>query len=443
MCVLCFSVQHKKMKFVWLFICSLFLPHSWSLDCSQDSLHPECQGVENHKRKGRQLQIVFTGSYLDIGYFNGITFRQQRGVSGPISSTIYLAEALAARDHKVIYISDKIQESMIGVNQVTYYNATNVLNVHCDILITTSNLYDLAILRGDSNTRILGIVMHSDFQYFEFFADKILQLSHHNVIFFHVSRYAMWNILNEHEWMRNYQNILLPNTLDLREIPYPITLIQKRNHFVYFTNVQTAGGKKAAQLSFTIAQTFPDFKFITMYYPMNHTLDDHYHTFPTDTHYQLTFPPNGNHNTSRSNIYQVLYASKYFIYPCYDNQESMFTYYAVLEALLHGVIVIVPRQLASQYMDLFGDAIVYIESTESESENDVISRYHEKIQQFEENAELYVHQIAKGIALRERFSNVRIATRLEALLYEELDRVGKINLQDVELLGEYSPSRIF
>jgi hypothetical protein len=104
--------------------------------------------------------------------------------------------------------------------------------------------------------------------------------------------------------------------------------------------------------------------------------------------------------------------------------------YVILEALLHGVIVITVRN--SVFEELYGDAVCYIESDDlfsikcfktwsnnieinmdfQDFINGYTERFIDKVVELEGDIELQNKYIQRGLALKERYSNNTIATEL-------------------------------
>jgi glycosyltransferase involved in cell wall biosynthesis len=143
-------------------------------------------------------------------------------------------------------------------------------------------------------------------------------------------------------------------------------------------------------------------------------------------------------NTSKNNIFEYCAKGKYFVYPLVDIDigyvhNDTFAY-VVLEALLHGVVVITPRLLL--FEELYGDAICYIETddiiprvelthTRWDNKNSnfglpLVDRYVEKLRLLESNKELYNSYVQKGLLLKDKFDNKKVVNVL-------LDSINAIN----------------
>ena len=135
-------------------------------------------------------------------------------------------------------------------------------------------------------------------------------------------------------------------------------------------------------------------------------------------------------NTSKNTIFEYCKKSKYFVYSLINldnNKIHCDTFaYVVLEALLHGVIVLAPRLLL--FEELYGDAICYIETddiipriqlTQTDwlinNENfglPIVDRYVDKLNLLEKDKELYNSYVQKGLLLKDKFDNKKIANVL-------------------------------
>jgi glycosyltransferase involved in cell wall biosynthesis len=131
---------------------------------------------------------------------------------------------------------------------------------------------------------------------------------------------------------------------------------------------------------------------------------------------------------SKYDIFNYLVNSKYFVYPLINLDNNCIHYdtfgYVVLEALLHGVVVIAPK--IKVYEELYGDAICYIDTEGIIPEEDllywkkanpnfgfpIMDRYLEKIRLLESSEKLRKHYIEKGIEVCKKYSNIDIANIL-------------------------------
>jgi FkbM family methyltransferase len=141
-------------------------------------------------------------------------------------------------------------------------------------------------------------------------------------------------------------------------------------------------------------------------------------------------------NSAKYTIFKSVSESKYFVYPLINLDNNKIHYdtfgYVVLEALLLGCIVIVPK--IKVYEELYGDAICYIETDDIIPNEDllywkkdnhnfgfpILNRYIEKIKLLDENEELRKTYIEKGLLLREKFCNKKIANEFVSYLQNNL-----------------------
>jgi hypothetical protein len=98
--------------------------------------------------------------------------------------------------------------------------------------------------------------------------------------------------------------------------------------------------------------------------------------------------------------------------------------YVVLESLLLGVVVIVPK--IQVFVELYGDAVCYIETDDLIPEQyllywkqcnsnfgyPMLDRYVEKVKWLDNNPEIRKEYIEKGLRLYDKFSNNKISSEL-------------------------------
>ena len=178
-----------------------------------------------------------------------------------------------------------------------------------------------------------------------------------------------------------------------------------------------------------VLEHFPDFKLI-----MN-TYNDKNRAFLT-TNSQTQF----TEDSSKMKVYEALSRGKYFVYSLVNSEQINANYgkgaihydtfaYVVLEALLHGVVVIAPRMAV--FMEIYGDAICYVETEDvipahflsrwkQSNENfgkPILDRYVEKIRMLEANPEIRQQYIAKGLEVGKQFCHKKVTERfVKALL---------------------------
>jgi glycosyltransferase involved in cell wall biosynthesis len=170
-----------------------------------------------------------------------------------------------------------------------------------------------------------------------------------------------------------------------------------------------------------VIKHFPDFKLYTNTYDDNNrkNIEENNNIIMTE-------------NTSKNKIFEYCAKSKYFVYPLINLENDRIHYdtfgYVVLEALLHGVVVIAPKMAV--YEELFGDAVCYIDTDDIIPKDDLIhwnkwnknfglplvDKYVDKIKLLEDNVELYNEYVKRGLALKDTYSNIKIANNLLDML---------------------------
>lgn len=442
-------MEKRSLPALWSALIFLFwvVVGGLATNCLIDPSHPTCESVlvknmmSEQSEKPSLLQpkselvLVFTESYipLDAPKWNGETYRKKKGLSGTHAASIYLAEAFAALGHFVYFMADSVE---VGEYKGVYYIQPNmVTHIECDIFVATNHMIDLMLLtRFPFIFKKAMMIMNNDPIHAEGSTFVMAQFNAEKFVFAHVSRFTKYNVLFTAQWIERYEQQVLYDTIDIEEIPLPIDFTAKKKHFVFFACLERGG-----QISFQTATYFPDFEFHTNTYAFHHTkesIQDHFTTY--DEHNQLVIVSSGAKDT----IYQELRIAKYFVYPIVNSDTLHIHYdtfgYVVLEALLHGVVVIAPR--IGCFEELFDDAIAYVEVDDllpteylSQWRHDFpddpdlftlyCERFRAKVEQLENNSTLYTHYAMKGIALREKFSNLRIARMLESYFYDELIRL--------------------
>jgi hypothetical protein len=126
--------------------------------------------------------------------------------------------------------------------------------------------------------------------------------------------------------------------------------------------------------------------------------------------------------------------------------------YVVLEALLNGLIVIVPHM--SCFEELFGDAIAYVDVSDvvpkekryrwrhavpELNSDDVLQRYVAKVQELEASESLRLSYIEKAMKLRDRYDNMLIGKEFAKYAHMEVMKLAKREKMDAELYNEYEP----
>jgi hypothetical protein len=386
-----------------------------------------------------KLVIVFTESFIPSNEpkWNGETYRKKKGLSGSHAAAIYLSEAFASLGHFVYFMADSVE---VGAYKgVHYIQPDMVTEIDCDVLITTNNMMDLMLLtRFPFKVKKVLMTMHNDPLLTEGAHTYVMSQYHpEKYAFMHVSEFTKANVLFTQQWIDRFEQQVLYNSIDIDEIPLPIDFTAKKKHFVFFACLERGG-----EISFQTATYFPDFEFHTITYAFHHsrkTIQELFQVY--DEYKQLVILSNG----SKDMIYQELRIAKYFVYPIVNIETLQIHYdtfgYVVLEALLHGVVVIAPRM--GCFEELFDDAIAYVEVDDLlpaeyltqwrhafPDDPDLFAiycdRFHAKVEELESNETLYLQHAMKGISLRKKFTHLRIGRMLESYLYRELHRLEQL-----------------
>jgi glycosyltransferase involved in cell wall biosynthesis len=360
---------------------------------------------------------------------------------------MYLAEALAKLDHdvtvintsfvtrhlpkyntilyKIHYLKHIIPETY---NNVKYINYDKFESTNCDYIITTYNTDDLEILKKINNYKKMIVIMNNPLCGSNMY--KFQSLDKTKILIAFISNYSKDNILlNNDKFLKEYQHILLHNSIDNNDIKL---ITKKENSFIFFACIE-----RGFEMSNEIIKKFDNTSKFKIY---------------TNTYADIPKSLlNINNNiitpdTSKNTIFEYCAKSKYFLYPLIDletNNIHCDTFaYVVLEALLSGVVVIAPKM--KLFEELYGNAICYIDTCniisnkylESEYVNGVrcnkhpefgypvINKYVEKLNLLEQNNELYNSYVEKGLLLKEKYSHVNIVNTL-------LDNIDK--LKDVHI----------
>jgi len=361
------------------------------------------------------MKFVFSDS-LSLKW-NGNVARNKNGISGTHNAIMYLAEALAL-NHEVICVS--IFNNIIPdkYNGVTYINYNEFETCNCDYIITTYFVSDFLILDKINNYNKIIMIMNNpiDLHTNLIKKDIFYNIDPNKVIIAFISNASKELILSykESKFLKYYNHILLNNSIDINDIK---PIVTKENSFIFFACIG-----RGFKLVRNILDKFSNFKVYT------NTYDDNYKNELLSNNIHVT------EDASKNTIFNYCAKSKYFIYPLInldDNYVHCDTFgYVILEALLHGVVVIAPK--TKLYEELYGDAICYIDVDDVmpelyfELKNEklgypIINRYIEKLNLLENNVELYDSYVKKGLLLKERYSNKIIVNTL-------LDNLEKVNL---------------
>jgi glycosyltransferase involved in cell wall biosynthesis len=373
------------------------------------------------------MKFIFTESFPLI--WNGYTARNNKGISGSHTVSMYLAEGLAKLEENDVTIVNLTVEKEKKVNilkritkyknniiegnhlNVKYLNYNNLSNTSCDYIITTNCTDDINIINKVSEYKKIIIIMHNNL----FPGASLLKyLDKNKIIIAYISNVSKENILNsEDSFLKDYDSIILNNSIDISEIN---AKSEKEKSFVFFPCME-----RGYKLAVKVIKHFPDFKLYTNTY-----VDDNRDLINQNEQIILT------EDSSKNTIYKYYQKSKYFVYPLINLDNDRIHYdtfgYVVLESLLHGVVVIAPRMAI--YEELFGDAVCYIDTDGIIPKDDLIhwhkwnsnfglpllDRYVDKIKLLESDVELYNSYVQKGLLLRDKYSNIKIATNLLNML---------------------------
>jgi len=379
------------------------------------------------------MKIVFVESFRKKEW-NGYTARYTEGVSGTHTNIIYLAEGLATLGHDitVVELKSEIFEPK-WINGV-YYECFETLsdNQIYDIIVFTFCLEDTVFLsKVKLYSKVIFIMgcpklaptlKYTDVNFMELFRNNDRAVS-----FGFVSENSKINAFNFRYGLQNFRHHLLYNCIDVRDFTdingELYTYEKKENNFVFFACIE-----RGLNIVKEIAKrTETPFRIVSSNYDKKeYDKDDKYET--------LFITPECN---SKQSIMEWNRKSKYFIYPLIDTTTNRIHYdtfgYVVLESLLCGVIVIAPRMKI--FEELYGDAICYVDTSNigisqedltfgtwyEKSTNMIwlknnanfgfplIERYVEMVNRLENNEEMRKTYIQRGFALKNKFSNDKIA----------------------------------
>lgn len=341
---------------------------------------------------------------LHLKGWNGYTARYKKGVSGTHSASMYLAEALVEKGYHVDFVSPNIINiKHLGVNYINF-EWNGIDNVY-DYIFITNNMLDIQLVNKVIHYKKLFIVMHNPLLNIEVL--NLFNIEKKKLVFAFLSPSSKHAICLQQPSIKNYQSIYLYNSIELGDLQ-PVT--QKENAFVFF-----ACSDRGYSIAASVADAFPTFKMYS-------------NTYANELKYLLREQTT---DSSKVEMFKCLAKSKYFVYPLINLEKGSMHYdcapYVILEALLHGVIVITVRN--SVFEELYGDAVCYIESNDLFSIDcfktwsnqiqikldfkDFIKGYTErfidKVIELEGDIDLQNKYIQRGLALKERYSNTTIA----------------------------------
>jgi len=381
------------------------------------------------------MKFIFSESF-PLSDWNGKEGRFSRGISGSHNGIAYLAEGLA-RDNKhdveVVSIYDKVKED--NYLNVQYTNFRNFEPTECDYIIISPDVYSLTILDKITSYKKIIMLTHNHLNNSNYEdggwrnLNKFFTVEPNKMIIAYISEFAKTNLLMEHPFLNNYSSILLYNSIDINDI-HSVNISEKENKLCFFACLNR--GYKMVE---HIVDKLDDYG---LYASTYHDVGDWY----TKSYIHNNGKIVSVNNASKSNIFKYIAKSKYFVYPLINLDDNIIHYdtfaYCVLEALLHGTIVIVPRK--GVFEELYGDAICYIDTDDIIPKDDllywykdtctfenpkcanpnfgfpIMDKYIEKIKILDNDEELRHSYIQKGLLLKEKFSNNKISDHLLQLL---------------------------
>jgi glycosyltransferase involved in cell wall biosynthesis len=361
-------------------------------------------------------QIVFIESYTDQSSpWNGRMIREKSGVSGTITACVFLAELLSATGkYDVTFLSRGIVDEVYrGVKYTNYYKIHEFV---CDFVFITHNMQDLEMLYDklkyeEAKPKIISVIRHKlkNISYLEFVKD-------HQMSVIYTSMSVKENCERINCPSTKYPYTIIPNCIDIYELCEPPR--EKERAFVFFTELE-----RGFDLAREVIVNFPEFKLYCNTYVNQERLK----LVSGDQLIKLD-----DFTSPKNRIYEILAKSKYFIYPLVNLENnavhcSSFGY-PILEALLHGVVVIAPRM--KLYEELYGDAIYYVDAEgdvnpdvfkywnqyEDDLGRPMIGKYIEAICELESNYFLYNSYVDRGLALKRKFSKETIGERVLSLI---------------------------
>lgn len=354
------------------------------------------------------MKFVFVESF-DLQW-NGYLARYEEGISGSHNAIMYLAEGLSKNGHcvEIVSVINKLIEGTH--NNVKYSNFDNFEYQSCDCIIVTPYLNTLQILEKINDYKKLIILTH-----FEIWLDaKFFTVDKNKIVIGFISEFAKTNILNLQPFLKEYESIILYNSFDANDVTKFPLIENKSSQLCFF-----ACHNRGYNMTVEVLKQLDNYKLLTNTYA-NHSK----HLYSSDNENKIII----SENSSKYSVYKIVSESKYFVYPLINLDTNEIHYdtfgYVVLEALLLGCIVIAPK--IRIYEELFGDAVCYIDTDDIIPMDDlfywrknnynfgfpILNRYVEKIKLLDENEELRKSYIEKGLLLKEKFCNKKIACEL-------------------------------
>jgi FkbM family methyltransferase len=354
------------------------------------------------------MKFIFVDSY-NLKW-NGNTARYTTGISGSHNGHMYLAEGLAAANNEVIMVSTKNNIIEDIYNGVQYMNLSNFTHTKCSYIIIMNNIQSLEILNYITQYEKLLIIMQNDLCYI---STDFVNIDLSKILICYISEFAKTNILRVQPFLQKYDNILLHNSIDMNDI---LQIKSHNNHnrdnyICYFACID-----RGYTLVLEILKKLDNYKLLT-----NNYYTDNIYT-NLDKNIIVT------ENKSKYEIFKNISKSKYFIYPLINLEDNHIHYdtfaYVVLEALLLGTIVIAPK--IQVFVELYGDAVCYIDTSELIPEEQLLSwgwynykfgypmidRYVEKVKLLDNDPELRKTYIDRGRSINDKFSHIKISKEL-------------------------------
>jgi FkbM family methyltransferase len=385
------------------------------------------------------MKFIFIESF-NINGWNGNTARNIKGVSGSHTAPMYLAEALAKEGNIVEFVSLNnclIEENFLGVQ---YTNFDNFKVKSCDYIIATNRFSSLNILEKITSFSKIIIITHGELWYNQDEINRFLNIDKSKILIGYISEFAKTFLLNLHPFLKDYNNVLIYNSLDLNDIQ-KFDIGEKDKSICFFACVDR-GFKMVTE----ILKKLDNYTLFTNTYADEHR----YLMIQNENNNKCNIVLTGN--TSKYNVFNYISKSRYFVYPLINLDNNWIHYdtfaYVVLEALLHGTIVITPR--IGVFEELYGDAICYIDTDDIIDKKDLIQvdrsnflkpqpnfgypildRYVDKINLLDENEDLRKEYIKKGLLLGEKFSNKKIGNELLKYLNQEYSNSLRNHLTNI------------
>lgn len=360
------------------------------------------------------MRFIFVESF-DRRYWNGNIARNTKGISGTHTAIMYLAEGLATHENVDVEVvslyNNMVEEEYMGVK---YTNYENFSKTECEYIVTTNNMEDFVILDKLKKFNRIIVICHNEL----YNNLHVLYENKEKILFVYLNKFVKRNLENMQPLLHDFENMILPNSFDSNDL-LPINE-EKEKALCFFAGIQ-----RGYKLACEVVKQIPDFVLYC------NTYADECRYFMENTKTEKIKKIEG---TSKKDIFTCLSKSKYFVYPLINLEDNVIHYdtfgYVVLEALLHGVVVIAPK--IAVYEELYGDAICYIDTDDIIDQEElscwrwkwknkdfgypILRRYVEKIIFLENNENVRQEYIQRGMNLKETFSNKTISRKLLHIL---------------------------